>query len=295
MFVINLRKFFIGLSLFFVIASVVAIAKFGINFGIEFTGGSVMEVSYTDRPDLPTLKNALAASNFSDSRAQFFGESNVLIRGADLTEEERVELLGVLAIDGQNPGLERFSSIGPSLGKELRNRALIAMIVVLAAIILFVAYAFRHVSKPVSSWKYGLIAVLALIHDVIIPIGIFALLGREINSLFAVGLLSILGLSVNDTIIVFDRIRENLAINMKNNNKLSFPQVVGGSIYQTVARSLNTSLSLFVVLIALFFFGPEATKDLALVLAIGTLFGTYSSVFFASPLLVAFNKKTGSE
>lgn len=291
MFVINLRKFFIGLSIFLIVASGLMVAKFGINFGIEFTGGSVLEVSYEDRPSLEDLKTALADSNFATSRVQLFGDNNALVRGADLTEEERVELLGVLAIEGQDPALERFNSIGPSIGKELRNKALIAMIVVLIAIILFVAYAFRRVSKPVSSWKYGLIAVIALIHDVIIPIGVFALLGREVNSLFAVGLLSILGLSVNDTIVVFDRIRENLAKNLKNSSKLPFPEVVGKSLRQTIARSINTSLTLFVVLIALFAFGPEATKDLALVLAIGTLTGTYSSIFFASPLLVSFNQK----
>jgi preprotein translocase subunit SecF len=180
------------------------------------------------------------------------------------------------------------------------------------AIIVFVAWAFRSLEddeeesantkeiknkeKGPSSWSYGFIAVIALFHDIIIPTGIFIWLGLEVNSLFIVGLLSILGLSVNDTIVVFDRIREKVRIAEANpRTAVAFDQMVGESITQTMTRSINTSLTLFVALIALYFVGPAATQDLALVMILGMIVGTYSSIFLASPLLVLWQKLKGKK
>lgn len=175
------------------------------------------------------------------------------------------------------------------MGRELTRKAILAIILVAITIICFIAYAFRKVSKPVSSWRYGLIAIVSLLHDIIIPVGIFSwlsyYLGAEVDTLFVVALLTVLGLSVSDTIVIFDRIRENLH-NEQNISKADFSVVVGKSLNQSFVRSISTSLSTILVLVALFFFGPETTKYFALILISGMFFGTYSSIFLASPLLV---------
>ena len=177
----------------------------------------------------------------------------------------------------------------------MRIKALLAFSIVVVAIVLFIAYVFRHVSKPVSSWKYGVISIIALLHDVIIPVGLFAILGSvvgaEIDVLFIVALLTILGYSVNDTIVVFDRVRENLRENQQLKRKEDFELTVGKSLNQTFARSINTSLTTTLVLLALFFFGGVATQNFALVLIMGIVAGTYSSLCLASPLLVAWKGK----
>lgn len=299
MFVVKYRKFFVGLSLLLMVVSAALVGKFGMNYGIDFTGGSVLEVSYAgERPEMDVLRQAVAEAGFTDARVQVFGEDSVIVRSPELDDTARGEMVAALSLgDTESVTMERFNTVGPTIGKELREKALIALIVVALAIIVFVAYAFRKVSKPVSSWTYGLAAVIALVHDVIIPIGIFALLGKEIDTLFVVGLLSILGLSVNDTIVVFDRIRENISAHGKKGKEAMrhFDRVVGDSLKQTVARSINTSLTLVVVLAVLLTVGPVATRELALVLLIGTIVGTYSSIFFASPLLLAFVSKKKAE
>jgi len=289
MHIIRHKKIFLGLSLILVIFALVGFFVRGFNVGVEFTGGSIVEVSYIDRPDIAVIKETISHFDFN-AQVQPFGDTNVVIRTRELTDTERNVLMESLVIGEQSPTQERFNSIGPSIGKELQTKAILALIVVALGIILFVAFAFRHVSKPVSSWKYGVIAVVALVHDVIIPAGLFAWLGLEIDSLFVVGLLSILGLSVNDTIVVFDRIRENLKTNQETNRHESFEQTVGTSINQTIARSINTSLTLVVVLAALYIMGPASTQNLALILLAGTIVGTYSSIFIASPLLVVLQK-----
>jgi preprotein translocase subunit SecF len=163
-----------------------------------------------------------------------------------------------------------------------------------ACIILFIAFAFRGVSKPVASWKYGVVAIITLLHDILVPTGLFAILGHvvgaEVDSLFIVALLTILGVSINDTIVVFDRIRENLSRNHERGKKEEFAEVVGRSIWQTLARSINTSLTVVIVLVALYVWGPASTQTFALTLIVGMIAGTYSSIFLASPLLVAWEK-----
>ena len=192
-----------------------------------------------------------------------------------------------MSLGGEYPVLEKsFTSIGPSVGSELKRKAIISILVVIFAIILFITYAFRKVSRPVASWKYGVITIITLLHDIVIPTGIFALMahytGAEVDTLFVLALLTILGLSVHDKIVVFDRIRENL----KEENQKPFSETVGTSTSQTIVRSINITLTIVFVLVPLYLFGPETTRNFALILTIGLFFGIYSSLFFASPLLV---------
>jgi len=293
MFVIKYRKLFVSLSALMVIGGVVLVSVFGLNLGIDFTGGSLAEISYPDgRPDVVEINTSLADAGYDFATVLPTEDNGVFVKSRDLTEVERIGIFEALSIGGEFPIEEKsFTSIGPSLGKELARKATWALIIVALAIILFIAYAFRGVSKPVSSWRYGFIAVIALIHDVILTSGVFVLIsqftGATADSLFVVALLTVLGLSVNDTIVVFDRVRENLR---ESKNK-TFEEIVGGSLYQTIARSVNTSLSTIIVLVALFIFGQDSTKMFALTLAFGMLFGTYSSIFLASPLLVFMQPK----
>jgi preprotein translocase subunit SecF len=282
--IIKYKKIFIGISTALVIAALAIVGVKGLDYGIEFTGGAVLEMSYDQRPDITEAKSLLKEKGF-DVDIQNFGEKAFLLKTQDVSEEMRKNLTHTMESIGTNPVVERFNSIGPSVGKELRTKSLYALIFVSLGIILFVAYAFRHVSKPVSSWKYGIVAVIALLHDIIIPVGILTFIGTEIDTLYVVGLLSILGLSVNDTIVVFDRIRENLAHNSSASIKEDFDETVGHAVTSTIARSIFTSLTLIVVLLALYFVGPAATRTLSLVLLLGTIVGTYSSIFLASPLL----------
>lgn len=292
MWVIKNRKIFLAISALFVLGALFLIFIEGLKFGIEFTGGSLTEVAYTEgRPETEDIRNAIAPLSFGEFIVQPTEENGIFVKTRSLTEDERVSLIDALSLDGQKDVEEKsFTSIGPSVGKELKSKSTIALIIVVISIILFIAYTFRHVSKPVSSWKYGIIAIITLLHDVIIATGAFAVMGKlmgaEVDTLFVVAVLTILGLSINDTIVVFDRIRENI------NRKFShdFKEVVGRSLDETYARSINTSLSTVIVLLALFFFGPESTKVFSMTMAIGMFFGTYSSVFLASPLLVVIEE-----
>lgn len=308
MWIIKHKTIFFILSTLLVIGAIVGFAVRGLNVGIEFTGGSVLELGYETTPDIAQLHSALDTLEYP-VQLQPFGDAGVIVRTRDITEAERQELVSLLSPEDNAASIERFNTIGPSVGKELRTKAIVALVVVMIAIILFVAWAFRSMEDEdenpsakkkenigPSSWSYGFIAVAALLHDIIIPTGIFIWLGLEVNSLFIVGLLSILGLSVNDTIVVFDRIREKVRAAEANPRSLiPFDQMVGESITQTMTRSINTSLTLFVVLIALYFVGPAATQDLALVMILGMLVGTYSSIFLASPLLVLWQKIKGKK
>lgn len=284
MFIVKYRKIFFAISALLVAVSITMVATRGLHFGIDFKGGSLTEVSYTDaRPETSELQTAVAVLLFSDIRIQPAGERDVIIRTKSLSNDEHSSLLAALSLDGKSSFKEkRFSSIGPVVGQELRSRAWVAILLVILGIVLFIAFAFRHVSEPVASWKYGMIIVIALLHDIIIPTGVVAFLGKDVDTLFIIALLSIMGLSVHDSIVVFDRVRENLRLKKWR----EFSETVGKSLEQTFVRSINTSLTIILVLFALYFFGPASTKDFSLILLIGMFFGTYSSIFLGSPLLV---------
>ena len=190
--------------------------------------------------------------------------------------------------------VKRLNSIGPILGKEAAIKSIISILIVIFCIIIFITFAFRKVSEPVSSWKYGFIAIIALLHDVMIPTGVFAVLGHyfgyEVDTLFVTALLVVLGFSIHDTIVVFDRVRENLNLARGYREKKEFDKMVGESISQTFTRSINTSLTTILALVALYIFGAESTRHFSLALIIGITVGTYSSIFIGSPLLVTFEK-----
>ena len=288
MFIINHKKVFIGISIALVIFSILALVIFPLKVGIDFKGGALMEVSYPDgRPEASLLQTATTSLNIGEVLVQPTGDTGYIVKTKSLTDQEHTALLTALSLDGKSKVEEKnFNSIGPSIGKELRQKSIIAITLVALAIICFIAYAFRKVTKPVSSWRYGFIAIITLLHDVSIPAGLFALLshyqGAEVDTLFVVALLTVLGLSVSDTIVVFDRIRENI----RNHVSDDFHVTVGKSLEQAYPRSINTSLTVILALLALYFFGPASTKYFSLMLTVGMFFGTYSSIFLASPLLV---------
>lgn len=288
MFIIKHKNLFISISIALVLASIALVSFFGLNLGIDFKGGSITEVSYVaDRPDVVSVQKAIEPLDIGEALVQPSGTDSFFIKTRFLSEDERVALIGALSIDSEYPVTEKsFNSIGPSVGKELAKKTVMSMIFVVLAIICFIAFSFRGVSHPVSSWKYGVIAVLTLLHDILIPVGIFAAIshysGAEVDTLFVVALLTVLGISVADTIVVFDRVRENIRSKLYP----TFRETVGNSITQVYHRSINTSLTVIIVLLSLYFFGPVSTKNFALMLTAGMFFGTYSSIFLASPLLV---------
>jgi preprotein translocase subunit SecF len=290
--IIGHKNIFISISGLLVLSSIVVILIWGLKLGIDFTGGSLLEVEFLNsRPSNAELSEALKSLGFS-SLIQPAGERGIILRLGQISEEEHQAIIQALKKFGEVRE-RRFDAIGPTIGAELKRRAFMALGLAIAAIILYIAWAFRHVSKPVSSWKYGVVAVIALIHDVLIPTGVFAVLGKlygvEVDALFITALLTILGFSVHDTIVVFDRIRENLR---KIKAVEPFEITVNRSINETISRSINTSLTALFALIAVLFFGGITTRYLALALSLGIIFGTYSSIFVASPLLVVWNNWT---
>ena len=301
MFIVNHRKLFFILSGLLILASVAAMVMFGFNLGIDFKGGSSLEVSYqNERPPLELIKGSLDKLNLGSYVLTPEGTVKYVLKTRDLSPEEKSKVLtsfNALAVEGNGTMTlnvakeESFTSVGPTVGAELKHKAILAIILVVIAIVLFITFAFRHVSHPVASWKYGLATIIALAHDVIIPTGVFIIWshfrGGEIDLLFVTAILAILGYSVHDTIVVFDRVRENLRNQPKDE---TFEQTVGKSVTQTFGRSINTSLTIFLALVALYFIGGSSTKDFAFVLLIGIIAGTYSSIFVASPLLVTLEK-----
>jgi preprotein translocase subunit SecF len=292
---IRKRKYWYILSLVLTVISLSSIFLWGFKPGIDFTGGSLLEIQFSAvAPNLEQLNKNVKELNLGNFSIQPSEDNVYILRQRDLTEDEHKLLLNSIIeyYQASNQGEViqlRFESIGPSIGLELRNKAFATTIITLIFIILFIAYAFRKVSQPVASWKYGLAALVSLFHDIIILLGVFSILGKffgyEINILFLTALLTTLGYSVNDTIVVFDRIRENIFSRHED-----FPEAVEDSMNQTFARSINTSFTTLLVLFAVYFFGGDTIKEFVLALLVGIGIGTYSSIFLASPILVDWFK-----
>ena len=289
----NLKYFFILPGLLS-LAAVIALGLWGLRPGIDLAGGSLLQVTYQEtRPPVQQVQQITAPLELGEIRIQPANETGYIVRTRALAEDEHNSLA---AVGGGLGSMEedQFTTMGPTSGAEFLQKAWIAIALVVLCTSVFIAWAFRGVSKPVQSWKYGIVAIVTLLHDILVPAGLFAVLGRfvgaEVDALFIVALLTILGISINDTIVVFDRIRENLRINEDKGKREEFEEVVGRSITQTIARSINTSLTVVIVLAALYFLGPVVTKNFALTLIVGMVAGTYSSIFLASPLLVAWQK-----
>lgn len=290
---VSLKKFqnyFFVLPLLAIILSIVALFVWGLKPGIDLKGGALLEVVYPEgRPEVTLVQKKVDTLNLGEVRIQPSGENGFILRERVLTQDEKASLDAVLASFGMVEEVQ-YNSVGPSIGEELIQKSWWAIGLVTFSIIAFIAFAFRHVSKPVASWKYGVVAIVTLLHDILIPTGLFAYLGyargAEVGALFIVAILTILGISINDTIVVFDRIRENLRLNEEKNYTEAFADVVWRSIVQTMTRSVNTSVTVIIMLAALFVWGPIATKDFSLTLIVGMVAGTYSSIFLAAPLLV---------
>ncbi|MBU6231961.1 protein translocase subunit SecF [Patescibacteria group bacterium] len=292
MWIINHRKIFYAVSGTLTAAALLSLIVWGLVPSIDFTGGALIDVSYAGaRPVQSAVEAAISAADPTAS-VRPSGTDQYIVRMKAVDQAEKPVVMNALSLNGQAPvSVKTFDSIGPVLGAEALRKAWVSIILVIAGIVLYITFAFRKVSKPVSSWKYGLVAVVALIHDVIIPTGVFSVLGHfagyEVDTLFVTALLVVLGFSVHDTIVVFDRVRENLK---NNGDREPFDLTVGQSISQTFVRSVNTSATTLIALVVLYILGGSATQHFTLALIIGIAAGTYSSIFIGSPLLVTIEK-----
>jgi len=293
--IIRHRKIFFALSGLLVLASVVSLVLWQLNFSIDFTGGSLLEIKWVDhKPENKQVQQSLENMNLGEVNIQSTGKTGMILRMQDINEKVHQEIINTLKNEFGELEESRFESIGPVIGAELKKKAIWSIAMALVAILLFVAWAFRKVSFPIKSYRYGIIAIVALFHDVLIVAGVFSFLGHfygvEVGTSFVAALLTVLGYSVNDSIVIFDRIRENL-LSFKGKNE-EFSVTVSHSLKQTITRSINTSLTTLLVLAAIFLFGGATIKFFALALMLGIVLGTYSSLFLASPLLVSWEKKS---
>jgi len=296
MFVIRNKKIFLLLSLASVLFSVASIFFKGIPVGIEFAGGSIIEIKYTreiaDKAEVETL----LSQDFSSYSLRSIGENGYALRMSELNQEgQRIALKALSLDDTVDISIERISDIGPTISGELQKKALYAILIVILVILLYVAFSFRKASKEVSAWSYGFATIISLMHDVIVPAGLFVWYSHfthaEFDVLFIMASLAILGYSVNDTIVIFDRVRENLIKNEEDRNDEDFESVIGKSLTQSLARSINTSLTTGLVLGVLFFIGGISTQAFAFLLFMGVIAGSYSSICLATPLLAIFKRK----
>ena len=283
-------KIYFILSGVLVVASAISLIVFGLNFGIDFTGGSILELEFWgEKISNEEIKEVLSDFDLGQVQVQSSGEHGIILRMKDISEETHQEVLKRLEEKGL--GELRFEAIGPVIGKELKNKTKIVALLSVLAILLYITFAFQKISKPVASWQYGIASLIALGHDIFIPLGVFSLLGTLYNVQITIpvitALLTVLGYSINNTVVVFDRIRENLI----RDRSSDFEHVVNKSLSETLTRSLNTSLTTLFVLFAILFFGGATLKYFALALIIGLICGTYSSLFLASPILVSWLRR----
>src|SRR3989338_1089012 len=294
MFVVHHRRFFFWLTGLILAGAIGAILAWGLPLGLDFTGGSLMQVKYdAGRPALADIQTQVATIPLGVVSVRASGADAVSIRSRNLTPEEHTVVLAVISQNASTTELA-FTSVGPSLGSQFTHKALWALIAVIFAIVLYIAWAFRTVSRPVPSWGYGLTVVAMLAIDIIAPTGFFAAYGHftgcEVESLFVVALLALLGYVVNDIIVVFDRVREHLRNNEKFGTKEPFETTVGKSISETMARSINTALTVVLSLSPLLILGAPATRNFALVMLVGVVAGTFSSICRSAPLLIPLAK-----
>lgn len=274
----------VGIGLIFII-------QFGLLFSIDFTGGSNLEIGVNNVSGInkQVIQRVVESSKVRLENIKIQGSNSVVVRTEPIDQKTKTQILTGIQKEYKDAKEKSFETVGPSIGRETESNALKAVLIASIAITLYIAFAFREVSKPVASWKFGVCAIAALLHDVLVVVGIFAILGHffgaEVDSLFITALLTIMGFSVHDTIVVFDRIRENL----KKNIGLSFGTIVNNSILETLNRSLNTSLTVVLVLLIMLIFGGESIRWFIVALLLGIISGTYSSIFNASQLLVVWH------
>ena len=290
--IISKTKYTYAFSIIVTLLSVVSIFVWGLKFGIDFTGGTLMEIKFEKSvPANQEIEEKLRDLSLGSLTIQPSGNNSALLRYA--SEDDATNQSVIKKLEEKYPGATqlRVDFINSSVSKELKSKSLMAIFWAVAGIMAYIAFAFRKVSRPVESWKYGVGAVVALVHDILITVGVFAFLGHfygiEVGIPFIAALLTILGFSVHDTIVVYDRTRENL---IRSSSKDKFPDIVNRSLNETLVRSINTSLTVIITLLAIYIFGGESIKDFSLALLVGVTFGTYSSIFIASALLVTIYK-----
>ncbi len=293
--IIGQRKIYLTISAIIVVVGLFLVFNFGFKEGIDFKGGTLWQIKLDESTTTAEVEE-LFTTQISEA-----GEIKVntditndafLIRFQPISEPDHQKFLSVIKAKYPTATELSFQSIGPSIGAQLKKNAMIAVLLAIIAVSLYIAFAFRKVSRPISSWKYGIVTMATLLHDIVVPAGLIAYLGStahgaEIDSNFVVALLVIMGFSVHDTIVVFDRIRENL---LHQRGKTEFGETINQSVNQTMARSINTSLTLIIVLLVMFFAGPVNLKYFILTLLVGVTTGVYSSIFVASPLLLVWQR-----
>jgi len=282
-------KLYYFISGILILASIICLAKFGLKFSIDFLGGSILEVEFETTPANSVIRENLNKFDLGEITIQPTGEKGIILRLKSIDETAHQQILS--SLNKISPVEEkRFESIGPTIGRELRGKTALLIIVSLISLLIYIAVAFRKISGTISSWQYGVVSIITLAFDVLIPIAVFALLGKIYNIQFNIpivaALLTILGYTINDKVIVFDRVRENLLRSREEN----FEELVNQSLNQIIGRSLSTGACTLLILFSLFFFGGETLKYFALTLIIGIVIGTYSSLFIASPLLISWEK-----
>ncbi|MBU6321005.1 protein translocase subunit SecF [Patescibacteria group bacterium] len=290
MYIVTHRSLFFWITGGILVAAVGAILVFGLPLSIDFTGGSLMQVKYEGAiPPLTTIEKQVAVVPIGAVSVRTAGENAVSIRTRTMTPAEHDAVLASLSTNASTTELA-YTSVGPALGSQFTNKALWAIVAVMLVIVLYIAFAFRKVSRPVPSWGYGIITVAMLAIDIIVPTGFYAayahFTGAEVDSLFIVALLALLGYCVNDVIVIFDRIREHLAKNEREGMREEFEVTVGKSINETMTRSINTALTVALALLVLIFLGAPATVNFALVMLVGVIAGTFSSICRSAPLLI---------
>ncbi len=292
--IIGKKKVYFLISALVIIPGLVSFLFWGLRFSIDFTGGSLLEVRFEDSGhpvSTQTIKEIVEKDQAQVASVQEVGDKTYLFRLKSITKEKNSDIQNKLAAAVGGKVIEqRFETVGPTIGSELTRKAIFAIAVASLVIIFYITLAFRKLTKPASPWRFGVTAIIALIHDVLVVVGIFSLLGHfyqvEIDSLFVTALLTVIGFSVHDTIVVFDRIRENL----RKMAGQSFAEIVNVSIRQTLARSISTSATVVLTLFALLLFSSGSLTWFIVALLIGIISGTYSSIFNASPLLVVWQE-----
>ena len=293
--VVRKRKVYLSIAGALVLVSWLLVVILGLRSGIDLKGGTSWNVAFQNKPSIEEVRSTFKDRGGVEASIKTVSDGSFILRFPHINEEAHQAYLSLLQEEFGALDEKSFSSIGPTIGSELRRRSLWAIILVILGISFFVAWAFRKVSKPISSWKYGVVTLVTLFHDISIPTGLLAVLGAwkgvEIDTNFIVALLVVMGFSVHDTIVVFDRIRENLLSGRGKNIELDV--IINQSVRDTLARSLNTSLTLVFVLVTLLILGPPTLFYFILTVLVGTIMGTYSSIFVASPILYVWGKRKG--
>ena len=292
---INLMRFkllYFIFSFLIILPGLYFLITSGLKLGIDFTGGALLEYRIQSAVDNEELRKIISGQGIEVGQITRSSDTYI-IRTKPMEQEKLSAIKRVLTDKYGNVEERRVENVGPVIGSELEKKALIALVIAAVVIVIYIAFSFRKIPKPASSLRFGIAAIVALLHDILVVVGVFAILGKfygvEVDTLFITALLTIIGCSVHDTIVVFDRIRENLVKNMGK----KFIDVANLSVVQTLGRSLNTSLTVVFVLTALLFFGGETIKWFVVALLLGVISGTYSSIFNATALLVWWEEKLG--